>query len=41
MGSLVVSHIQRIGYQPEIATLHGGLSRSWPAEQGKDNIRKS
>ena len=32
---VVVSHIQRIGYQPEKTTLHGGQSRSWSAEQGK------
>ena len=31
-----VSHIQRIGCQPEKTTLHGGQSRSWAAEQGKD-----
>ena len=30
---VVVSHIQRIGYQPEKTTLHGGQSRSWSAEQ--------
>ena len=34
----VVSHIQRIGCQPEKTTLHGGQSRSWSAEQGKENI---
>ena len=38
---VVVSHIQRIGCQPEKTTLHGGQSRSWSAEQGKDNKRKS
>ena len=39
---IVVSHIQCIGCQPEITTLYGGQSRSWPAEQGKENItRKS
>ena len=33
---VVVSHIQRIGCQPEKkTTLHGGQSRSWSAEQGK------
>ena len=32
---VVVSHIQRIGCQPEKPTLHGGQSRSWSAEQGK------
>ena len=37
----VVSHIQRIGCQPEKNTLHGGQSRSWSAEQGKENKRKS
>ena len=33
------SHIQRIGCQPEITKyfLHGGQSRSWSAETGKDN----
>ena len=31
---VVVSHIQRIGCQPEKTTLHGGQSRSWSAEQG-------
>ena len=38
---LVISHIQRIGCQPEKTTLHGGQSRSWSAEQGKENKRKS
>ena len=38
---VVVSHIQRIGCQPEKTTLHGGQSRSWSAEQGKENKRKS
>ena len=38
---VVVSHIQRSGCQPEKATLHGGQSRSWSAEQGKENKRKS
>ena len=33
---VVVSHIQRIGCQPEKTTLHGGQSRSWSAEQGKE-----
>ena len=32
---VVVSHIQRIGCQPEKTTLHGGQSRSWSAEQEK------
>ena len=33
---VVVSHIQRIGCQPEKkSTLHGDQSRSWSAEQGK------
>ena len=37
----VVSHIQRVGCQPEKTTLHGGQSRSWSAEQGKyENIEK-
>ena len=38
---VVVSHIQRIGCQPKKTTLHGGQSRSWSAEQGKENKRKS
>ena len=38
---VVVSHIQRIGCQPEKTTLHGGQSRPWSAEQGKENKRKS
>ena len=38
---VVVSHFQRIGCQPEKTTLHGGQSRSWSAEQGKENKRKS
>ena len=38
---VVVAHIQRIGCQPEKTTLHGGQSRSWPAEQGKENKIKS
>ena len=38
---VVVSHIQRIGCQPEKTTLHGGQSRSWSAEQGKESKRKS
>ena len=32
---IAVSHIQRLGCQPEKITLHGGQSRSWSAEQGK------
>ena len=28
---VVVSHIQRIGCQPEKTSLHGGQSRSWSA----------
>ena len=39
--AVVVSHIQRIGCQPEKTTLHDGQSRSWPAEQGKKKKRKS
>ena len=36
----VVSHIQRIGCQPEKTALPGGQSRSWSAEQGKkENIK--
>ena len=31
--AVVVSHIQRIGCQPEKITLHGGQSRSWSPEQ--------
>ena len=38
---VVVSHIQRIGCQPEKTTLHGGQSRSWSAEQGKKKKKKS
>ena len=38
---VVVSRIQRIGYQPEKTTLHGGQSRSWSAEQGKKKKKKS
>ena len=37
----VVSHIQRIGCQPEKTTLHGGQPRSWSAEQRKGNKIKS
>ena len=37
---VVVSHIQRIGCQPEKTTLHGGQSRSWSAEQGKEEKEK-
>ena len=37
---VVVSHIQRIGYQPEKTALHGGQSRSWPAKQGKENKKR-
>ena len=36
---VVVSHIQRIGCQPERTTLHGGQSRSSSAKQGKENIQ--
>ena len=37
----VVSHIQRIGCQPEKTTLHGsGQSRSWSAEQGKEKQKR-
>ena len=38
---VVVSHIQRIGCQLEKTTLYCGQSRSWSAEQGKENKRKS
>ena len=31
---VVVSCIQRIGYQPEKYFIHGGQSRSWSVEQG-------
>ena len=31
---VVVSHIQRIGCQPEKTIQHGGQSRSWSVEQG-------
>ena len=37
----VVSRIQRFGCQPEKTTLHGGQSRSWSAEQGKENKIRS
>ena len=37
---LVVSHIQRIGCQPEKTTLQGGQSRSWSVEQGKKKEKK-
>ena len=37
---VVVSHIQRIGCQPEKTTSHGGQSRSWSAEQGKKEKEK-
>ena len=37
---IVVSHIQRIGCQPEKNTLHGGQSRSWSAEQEKKKKKK-
>ena len=33
--------IRRIGYQPEKATLHGGQSRSWSAEQKKSGSAPS
>ena len=38
--NVVVSHIQRIGCQPQKTTSHGSQSRSWFAEQGKENKRK-
>ena len=38
---VVVSHIQRIGCQPEKTTLYGGQSRSWSAEQEKENKIRS
>ena len=38
---VIVSYIQRIGCQPEKTTLRGGRSRTWSAEQGKQNKRKS
>ena len=37
---VVVSHIQRFGCQPEKTNLHGGQSRSWSAEQRKEDKRK-
>ena len=37
---VVVSHIQRIGCQPGKTTLHGGQSRSWSAEQEKQNKKE-
>ena len=36
-----VSHIQRIGCLSEKTVLHGGQSRSWSAEQGKENKIKT
>ena len=39
--AFVVSHIQRLGCQPEKTTLHGGQSPSWSAEQGENNEIKS
>ena len=38
---VVVFLIQHIGCQPEETTLHGGQSRSWSAEQRKENKRES
>ena len=35
-GVVFVSHIKRIGCQPDKTTSHGGQSRSWSAEQGKE-----
>ena len=35
--AVVVSHIQRIGCQPEKTTLHGGQSRSWSAPDITDD----
>ena len=37
---VVISHIKRIGYQPEKTTLHDGQSRSRSAEQVKENKQK-
>ena len=38
---VVVSHIQRIGCQPEkLLYIHGDQSRSWSAEQRKEKKRK-
>ena len=37
---VVVSHIQRTGYQPEKTTSHGDQPRSWSAEQGKENKKQ-
>ena len=34
---VVVSHIQRGGCKPEKTTLHSGQSRSWSAEEGKED----
>ena len=39
--TVVVSHIQRIGCQPEKTTLFGSQSCSWSSEQGKENKEKS
>ena len=40
MYAVDVSHTRRIGCQPERTTLHDGLSRSWSAEQGKENKKR-
>ena len=39
--AVVVSRIQRTGCQPVKTILHRGQSRSWSAEQGKENKRES
>ena len=36
---VVVSHIQRFGCHAEKTNSHGSQSRSWSAEQGKENKR--
>ena len=40
VGVVGVSHIQRICCQPEKNVLHGGQSRSWSAEQRKENKKR-
>ena len=37
---VVGSHIQRLGCQPVTTTFHGGQSRSWSAEHGKENKKR-
>ena len=37
---VIISHIQRIDCQTEKTTQHGGPSRLWSAEEGKENTIK-